>query len=300
MRFERLDLNLLVALDVLLETESVTETARRLNLSQPSVSAALGRLRDYFGDELLVQIGRRMSPTAKGQELAPAIKEMLNIVRFRITHADQYDPLHSQRRFTIVASDYAYDVLVAGAIAKAERLSPEATFDVSSPGPQRTRQFLAGDIDVMITVPDFTTDEHPSEVLFSDQESVLCWADGDFADGISAEQFLNAQHAVAVFGQEGMPTVTDHYFDAHGIRRRVAVRVPSFSALPRAVVGTNRVATLHSRHAESFAKMYPIKAHPLPVEGPVVSGIMQWHKLRQNDPGLRWLLDLLQTEATLL
>ena len=297
MRFEKLDLNLLVALDVLLETLSVTETARRLNLSQPSVSAALSRLRDYFGDELLVQIGRKMMPTAKGEELAPAIKEMLNVIRFRITHSDDYDPLTSRRRFKIVASDYAYDVLIAKVLKEAARLSPSATFDISPPGPQRFRQFLEGNVDILVTVANFEIPDHPSKLLFKDVDSVICCTNGKHAGGLTKDQFLGAHHAVAVFGQEQMPTVTEMHFDTLGIERHVAVRVPSFAALPGAVVGTDRVATLHKKHAELFAKIYPIRLHPLPIESPAVREVMQWHKLRENDPGLRWLMGLMEKEA---
>lgn len=293
MRFDRLDLNLLVALDALLETRSVTETARRLNLTQPSVSAALSRLRDYFGDELLVQIGRRMMPTAKGENLAPAIKEMLNVVRFRITASDRYDPAQSRRRFRIVASDYAFDVLVSKALAKAEQMSPYACFDVSPPGPQRMREFIDGDIDLMITVSEYILQDHPSELLFSDEDEVICWDQGEFAQGITAQQFLGARHAVAVFGQERMPALTERYFDAHGIDRHISLHVQSFAALPAAVVGTNRIATMHRRHARMFSASHPIKVHPLPIPGPAVEERMQWHKLRGNDPGLRWLMDLM-------
>ncbi|MFM2371202.1 MAG: hypothetical protein RIS85_924 [Pseudomonadota bacterium] len=300
MRFDRLDLNLLFALDILLDTRSVTETARRMNLSQPSVSAALARLRDYFGDDLLVQIGRKMMPTAKGQELAPAIKEMLNIVRFRITHSDEYDPMHSRRRFRIVASDYAYDLLISKVLAAAAGVSPHATFDLSPPGPERIRQFHDGDIDIMITVSDYALEDHPSQLLFSDEDSVICWKSGALADGVSAQQFLAADHAVAVFGKERMPTVTELHFDTLGVERQVAVRVPSFAALPGAVVGTDRVATMHRRHAEFFSAIHPIAIHPLPIKVPGVQEVLQWHKLRQNDSGLRWLMGLCMAEAQAL
>lgn len=300
MRFERLDLNLLVALDTLLETQSVTETARRLHLSQPSVSAALTRLRDYFKDDLLVLVGRKMLPTAKAEELAPAIKDMLNLVRFRIIHADDYDPSQSRRRFRLVASDYAFDVLLSKVLAKAEHLSPNATFDLSPPGPQRTRQFLDGDIDVMITVENYMIAGHPSEVLFTDEDAVICWSAGVFASGISAAQFLQARHVVAVFGQEQMPTVTELHFDASGVDRQVAIRVPSFAALPGALFGTNRIATMHKRHAEIFSAIHPIQMHPLPIKGPVIREVMQWHKLRHNDAGLNWILSLVRAEAELL
>lgn len=297
MRFDRLDLNLLVALDVLLETQSVTLAARKLNLSQPSVSAALSRLRDYFGDELLIPVGRKMVATARAEELWPAVKEMLNIVRFKITNADEYVPATSRRRFRIIASDYVYDVLVAKVLAKAETLSPFATFDISTPGPRRSRQFLDGDIDVMITVTHFAIEGHPTKALFSDRESVICWNKGKFARGVTAEQFRTARHAVAVFGQEQMPTITELHFAAEKVEQAVALRVPNFAALPGAVVGTDRIATMHSLHAQLLSAVYPIAVHPLPVDGPVVAEVMQWHKLRQNDAGLQWLLGQIEGEA---
>lgn len=297
MRFEGLDLNLLVALDVLLDMQNVTEASRRLNLSQPSVSAALGRLREYFDDELLVQIGRRMMPTAKGQSLAPAVKEMLNLVRFRIAHADDYDVLRSQRKFRILASDYAYDILLSRVLAKAEALSPDVTFDIGSTGPAGMRSFLSGDIDVMITVANYLVAEHPHLPLFSDEDAVICWSGGKYAQGITAEQFMAASHAIAVFGEERRSTVSELHFEGAGIRRHVAVQVPSFSALPAAVVGTDRVAVMHRRHAAFFAALYPMVHHALPMRGAGIHEVVQWHQLREKDPGARWLINLLVEEA---
>lgn len=297
MRFERLDLNLLVALDVLLETRSVTQSARKLNLSQPSVSAALSRLRDYFGDELLTLAGRRMVPTTKAEEIWPAVKDMLNIVRFKITNPEGYDPLLSERRFRIVASDYAYDVLLSKVIAQAEQLAPLATFDLSTPAPQRVKQFQNGDIDLMITVETYALEGHPSLELFVDEDAAICWNRGRYAQGLSANEFLEASHAVAVFGQEQLPTVTEIHFAEHMISRRISVRVPGFASLPGAVVGTNRVATMHRRHAEFFAALYPIAIHSLPLSGPDIREVVQWHRLRQNDDGVRWLIHQLKGEA---
>jgi LysR family transcriptional regulator, nod-box dependent transcriptional activator len=300
MRFEGLDLNLLVALDVLLETQSVTEASHRLHLSQPSVSAALGRLREYFDDELLTQIGRKMMPTAKGQELAPAIKEMLNLVRFRITHADDYDAAQSQRRFHVICSDYAFDVLFSKVLARAEREAPNVSFDIEPTSLTGSRNFINGDIDLMITVGNYILPDHPSQTLFSDEDAVICWKGGKFATGVSAEQFSQAYQAVAVFGEERRSTVSDLHFQAIGIERRVSVLVPSFSALPGAVVGSDRIAVMHRRHAKIFEAIHDIALHPLPVPGPAITEVVQWHRLREKDPGARWLIGLLVEEAQAL
>ncbi len=300
MRFDGLDLNLLVALDVLLDTQNVTEASRRLHLSQPSVSAALGRLREYFGDDLLTQIGRKMMPTAKGQDLAPAIKELLNLVRFRITQPDEYDAAQSNRRFNLVISDYAFDVVMSKVLARAEREAPHVTFDIVASGPAGLRSFLNGDIDLMITVGNYVQDDHPSLPLFEDEDTVICWKHGRYAAGVTEQQFLEAGHAIAVFGEERRSTVSELHFAANGVERRVTMCVPSFAALPPAVVGTDRLAVMHRRHAEMFTALYPIAYHPLPIEGPGISEVVQWHRLRGKDPGARWLLGLLVEEAAAL
>ncbi|MEO9462383.1 MAG: LysR family transcriptional regulator [Marinomonas sp.] len=297
MRFEGLDLNLLVAMEVLLDCRSTTETARRLNLSQPTISAALRRLREYFDDELLMNVGRDMVPTEKGEELGPAITELLNVARFKIVHTEQFSAATSNRRFKIVCSDFAYDVLISSAIARASFLAPNITFDVAATGPQGTRMFQKGDVDLMITVHDYHLDDHPSQELFVDTDAVICWDQGKFASGIDEEQFLSASFAIPVFGEERRPTITDLFFRRKGIAFNVGVQVSSFTALPRAIVGTDRLAVMHMSQAKLFEQSFPIAVHPLPIEGPGVQEIMQWHRLRQNDEGILWLRQLLLEEA---
>lgn len=298
MRFEGLDLNLLVALDTLMDCRSVTEAARRLHLSQPTLSAALGRLREYFDDELLMQVGREMVPTAKGEDLAPAISEMLNIARFRVVHGEKFDASTSRRRFRIVASDYALDVFLLRALSAASSDASGVTFEIMSTGPEGMRQFQKGDIDLMITVPEYVLDDHPCETLFRDEDAVICCAGGRFADGVSERQFRRADFAVAVFGEERRPTISELHFRKTGLALTSSIQVPSFSALPGAVCGTDRLAVMHRRHAEFFRPLYPIACHPLPVSGPVISEVAQWHKLRRADEGIGWLLESMRRECS--
>ncbi|GAA0273423.1 LysR substrate-binding domain-containing protein [Alteraurantiacibacter aestuarii] len=297
MRFEGLDLNLLAALEVLLECRSTTETARRLNLSQPTISAALGRLRDYFEDDLLMNVGREMVPTALGEELAPAVTELLNVARFRIIQGEGFDPASSHRCFKILASDYVFDVLLASALAKAARIAPDLRFEISLTGPTGGRLFQKGEIDLMITVPQYLAPDHPSEILFEDVDSVVCWSEGRFRDTIDEKGFLEADFAKAVFGEERRPATVDLYFRERNFDLKTAIEVPSFSALPGAVIGTDRIALMHRRHAKFCQRRYPLSCHPLPVPGPGISEFAQWHQLRRNDGGIAWLLGLLREEA---
>ncbi|HSI16835.1 MAG TPA: LysR family transcriptional regulator, partial [Sphingomonas sp.] len=106
MRFQGLDLNLLVALDVLIEERSVSRAAERLHLSQPAMSAALRRLRDYFNDPILAAHGKKMIPTPHALRLRGALRTLLTDVERMVSLSTQFDPATSQRRFRIGTSDY--------------------------------------------------------------------------------------------------------------------------------------------------------------------------------------------------
>src|SRR5271165_105581 len=106
MRFQGLDLNLLVALDALLTERNLTEAARSVNLSQPAMSAALARLRDYFRDEIFTMQGRRMVPTALGAALAAPTRDALLRIKMTLATRDAFDPSTSERRFRVVAYNF--------------------------------------------------------------------------------------------------------------------------------------------------------------------------------------------------
>src|SRR5881398_3581498 len=111
MRFNRLDLNLLVALDHLLHLRSVSGAAARMNMTQSAMSNALSRLRDYFGDELLVKVGRRLEPTVRAQALAAPVREVLTRVDWTIAAERDFNPAQSDRAFNLLVSDYTLATL---------------------------------------------------------------------------------------------------------------------------------------------------------------------------------------------
>src|SRR5215472_18123748 len=112
MHFRQLDLNLLVALDALLMERNITEAGRRLHVTQSAMSGSLGRLREYFGDELLVQIGRKMVPTPLAETLAEPVREILLKVKATVDARPGFDPATSTRRFSLMMSDYVSTVLM--------------------------------------------------------------------------------------------------------------------------------------------------------------------------------------------
>lgn len=292
MRFDGLDLNLLVALEALIEERHVSAAARRIHLSQPAVTGALNRLREYFNDELLVQHGRRMFLTPKAEALAEPVRRTLLQIRGEITRAGSFDPATTARHFVISASYYAYTILLADVVAKAATLAPAVTFEIVLPSEQAHERFDRAEIDLLLTLEPFALPGHTFTELWRDEEVIISWEGAGF-DGIDADTFFTCGHAVATFGIELRPSIADLFIERAGYNRRIEVKLPEFGALCQAIVGTRRLATMHRRYALHFAKIYPIKLHQTWVPFPDIVEGMQWHNVRDADPGLQWLTDLL-------
>lgn len=293
MRFDKLDLNLLVALDALISEQSVTGASKRLFLSQPAVTSALNRLRDYFGDELLVLEGRQMRLTYKAEKLAAPVKQVLELIRSEITQPGNFDPSTSTRRFVVISSDYIQTVLMAEVIAEVSRQAPKVSVEILRPSSDTEERFERAEADLMITVRPFHLDNHPSMPLFTDEHVLVSWTGADYADEISEDEFLAAGHVAATFGRDRRPALSEISLEHLRDQRRIELLVPSFSALAQSVVGTQRLATMHRKLAEHFLPLYPIRLHRVPVPIAPIEQILNWHRLRAQDSGMQWLRNLI-------
>src|SRR5690606_1858747 len=133
MRFNGLDLNLLLALQVLLEERSVTRAARRLNISQPAMSAALSRLRDYFQDDILVAQGKAMHPTPQAASLAVPVRRLLADLDALLTSTAVFDPATTQRSFRLVASDYITASVIGPLAERLADVAPRIRLELMLP-----------------------------------------------------------------------------------------------------------------------------------------------------------------------
>ena len=176
MRFQKLDLNLLVALDALLQERSVSLAADRIHLSQSATSSALGRLRDYFEDELLVLKGRSMVLTPRGEELIEPVRAVLDLIRSTIAIAQPFDPAISNRSIGIMASDYTVEVLLRRAMLEFAEEAPGITFEIMPLGDEVVEELQRGRADLLITIDTAISTEHPHEELWHDDFGVVGWS----------------------------------------------------------------------------------------------------------------------------
>src|ERR1700744_1845095 len=189
MNLNRLDLNLLVELDDLLTERSITHAAERLNLSPSATSGALARLRTYFDDEILTQIGRRMAPTPLGESLQASVRDCLLHVQATIDIKPQFAPQNSKRNFTLMMSDYVSTVLIAEALPRLQAEAPGVTVELRANENEPWETLSRGEIDFLVLPKKFIREEHPAEVLFEDEYVCVCWDQNPLiGDEISLEQ----------------------------------------------------------------------------------------------------------------
>jgi LysR family nod box-dependent transcriptional activator len=298
MRFQGLDLNLLAALQVLLEERSVTRAADRLHLSQPAMSAALARLRTYFDDPLLVAQGKRMIPTAHALTLLPAVEAVLTQVGELIAGAARFDPATSSRTFRICLSDYLIAVLAADLIPQLRRAAPAIMLDLVAPSEHSRVALDRGLIDLLLTPEEHCVPGHPTELLFEEEHVVAGWSGNPLIQApLTEDAFFEAGHIAVKLGGANPASFAETRFEGMSRKRRVEITAASFTMVPPLLLRTNRLAVMHERLARSMKESFPIAWQPLPFRFPAMREMIQHNRTRGEDHGLRWLIGQLKAAA---
>lgn len=291
-RHQRVDLNLLVALDALLTERSVTRAAERLCVTQSAVSGMLSRLRDCFGDPLLVPVGRALQLTPRAERLVEPVRDILLRVDCTLGMQLDFDPATAQRHFVVIASDYVVEVLVAEVLRQLAREAPRLTFEVRSMAGSLGHELDSGRVDFLITPAHLALAEHPHTLLFEDTYSVVaCRDNAAVQEGISLELFSELGHVVYQNAQAGHPWFELWYANRPGPPRRIEAITHGFTLLPNFIVGTARIATVQTRLALRLGERMGLRVLTPPFETPRLTEVLQWHRYRDDDPAVQWVRD---------
>ena len=158
MRFNKLDLNLLVALDALLTERNISRAGQRIHLSQPATSNALARLRDYFQDELLIPQGRQLILSARAQELIEPVREVLMRIDSTIATQPTFDPVDAIRKFVLLMSDYSASVFIPTLIERLYKLAPGISLDLRQLDERPLEQLDKSEVDLLIIPSQYVSD----------------------------------------------------------------------------------------------------------------------------------------------
>jgi DNA-binding transcriptional LysR family regulator len=298
MDIRAVDLNLLKAFDALMSERAVTRAAGRIGLSQPAMSHALSRLRGLFGDDLFVRTPAGMQPTAHAREIAPLISAAIEQIEAALNLGAGFDPATSTATFTAGMAEYA-EVALVGPLARvfAEH-APRATLRLLPfSGPGAGEQLERGAIDVAVAHLRALPANIESQTLLRDPFVVIVRKGHPLAAATppSVEAYA-AQNHVLVSPRGNPSGAIDQILVDLGLRRRVALLVATYLALPAALAASDLVATVPSRTARQIAAAGEIEILPLPIDFSLTVS-MAWHRRAASEPAQLWFRSLLMNAA---
>lgn len=285
------DLNLLIALNVLLEERNVTRAADRLGLTQSAASRMLGRLRATFDDPLFVRTSRGLTPTKRALDMAGPLREYLSGLEKLLIEGAAFDPRTARRRFRIAAIDYVQATLLAPLVAKLQRWAPLIDFEIRQPSSESERDLDAGVLDLLLMPQQPSSPGVIWTPLYRDGYTCLVWSRHP-SHRLTLTAFAAMEH-VLVAPRERAGGIVDSVLEKNGLSRRVAVQAPTFLIVPYLLIGTTRIATVPERMAGELVRMHQLRMLKPPVEIPGFTMCQGWHEIHRNDPGHRWLRDQL-------
>lgn len=294
MRLHRLDLNLLVVLDRLMAERSVSQTAQQLSMTQPAISNALNRLRTHFDDELFIVLGRKLAPTPLCESLAEPVRRIIGELTVIAALRPNFDPATTDRTFTIICSDYVFLVFLSEALRDLAHIAPSLNVRCLLTNENMAELLRNGTADFCITPQPRMVEGMPSEIIFEDDFSVISWTDNKCIDDIlTTEIYLASRHVSTSIGPTTPPHIEQESLERHGVVRDIAIYAPNFTSVAEVVVGTDFIATVHSKAAALLSTRLPIRIFkpPLAIESFKVG--LQWNPARSADPGLMWMKEYL-------
>lgn len=284
----RLDLNLLRTLNVLLSEHNVTRAAQRLNLSQPSVSIQLARLREIFADPLLLPGPRGMLPTARGDELRGPLRDALAALELAVAPASHFDPATAVQTWRVAATDYMASAMLLPALHALRLASPGSRLAVFELQPSRlVAQAERDDADLFFHTRDGAPPELHQRLLFRERY-VLAGRTGHPAlqSALSLEQFCQLEQVIVSPDGGGFLAATDTALANLGRARRVVLSVPHFLFMLEALRNSELVAVVPERLVRGTSGLTVVDP-PLAVAG--FDMLMLWHERWHRDPAHQWL-----------
>lgn len=287
-RLAALDLNLLVVFDALLKDHNVTSAARRVGLSQPAMSSALGRLRRTFNDPLFVRTGAGMQPTPYAQMLAAPIQRACELVADSLEMGASFDPASADRNFQFYMTDIGEAVFLPKLLNALAQRAPRVTVKVLRIPEHGGPALAAGDVDLALGFfPDLKAGFYQQR-LYIDEFVCVLRADHPQARAqLTLKQFAAIPHAIVSTVGTGHEPAIARALARHRIKP--ALTIPHFMAVPVIVGQTDHVAIVPGRLGRVFAQYPGLRVLPSPLRVPSFEIKQHWHERYHLDPANRWL-----------
>ncbi len=309
MNISKIDLNLLIYLDVLLREQNVTRAAGQLNITQPAMSNGLKRLRTLFKDPILVRTSDGMVPTERARNLAPTIRKILLELEEALQGEEEFNEQKSQRVFRIMASDYAASTLLPSLLNKMNKLAPNVILDIMTPSDVNFHDVEAGKIDMAINRFDELPQSFHQKTIWRDSFSCLVSADNPVVSKFNLNSYLASKHvwvSKTGFGVGvGMDPKdiqklgwVDESLARLGKKREIKVFTRNYHVAMQLAYEDDLIATLPTKAALLHKNNADYTILKPPFEIPDMELKMIWSPLLHHDASHIWFRQLVTEVAT--
>ncbi|GHE13601.1 LysR family transcriptional regulator [Streptomyces alanosinicus] len=284
-----MDLNLLTALDALLEEGSVTGAAERMRTSTPTMSRTLARLRRAFGDPLLVRAGRQMVPTPRALAVREQVRSLVEQANGMFAETGAPDLTSLKTTFTVQANDMVIGALAQPLLSTIHRQAPNVTVRfVPEDSGDSTPKLREGATDLVLSVADFASAEVNSERLMVDRVRAVVRAGHPLLRGeVTRERFAAAQH-ISVSRRGRLAGPIDDHLAEYGLHRQVVSVVPSWVASWHMLARSDLVGLAAERLSREAVSLLDLRTLRIPLQLPPIVVAQSWHIRHQADPTHTW------------
>jgi DNA-binding transcriptional LysR family regulator len=292
----QLDLNLLVALDALLEEGSVGAAADRLHLSQPAMSRTLGRIRRATGDQILVRSGRTMLPTPYASAVRERVHAFVEQANALLTPVREVDLAALERTFTLRCHTALIEAASSAIVTAVRAEAPGVRLRFLSESAADPAEVRFGRVDLQV-VPDAPDEPDLEWELLGSAGFVALLARAHPLEELTAENYAAAEH-VTVSRRGRLRDPLDDALARLGLARRVVVTVPTVAAAFRLVAGSTLLVSVPEVAVGAEPELFGLRVMPLPLEVPRVPVVMSWHHRYTGDAAHAWLRGLVRGAIT--
>lgn len=289
MHISRVDLNLFTVFDAIYTEGSVTRASHKLNLTQPAISHALGRLRQMFNDPLFVRQGHTMVSTPLARNIIEPIRRSLRGLEVTLNGLDSFDPETTSKRFNIALRDVLEATVLPPLMQRVRQRAPLVDIAASQVDRRELESELAagtldGAIDVLLPLPS----EIMHTRIYQDSTVVVVRKGHPMIDGgLDIDTYLKQDHILASSRRRG-PGLEDFELSRFGLERHIRLRCQHYFAACRVVSQTDMILTMPGRYASIANKQFGNQILPFPLDVPAFDVYLYWHANVDNDPANRW------------
>lgn len=289
------DLNLARVFIAVFETRSATAAAERLDITQPTVSYGLAKLREVLSDPLFVRDQRSLKPTPRAESLYPKFRDALASIGAAVEETHRFDPATAQRIFNLAMSDIGSMYFLPPLESALRKVAPHVGLEIRQvPVTELVDQLASSKLDAALGNLPSLRGQTRSVPLF--REHYVCLLGKRHAEQIremTLDVFRTSRHVVVSSSFSGHQLAEDALADL-GISRQIVIRTPYYTALPQLIAHSDLVVMLPSRIAATFATQSDVVALPLPVELPDFQVKLHWHPRHESNPALAWMLERIE------